>query len=374
VKIGVDMTAEDRYPTSGIAKVVRALYTELTARRPDRHVIGFHRPDSAAAAFPTGRPNLRERVAPIRGYRLAPRTDVWLQVGLPVAAMLENVDVLHCPANNAPRMAASPYVVTIHDLIPLEFPAYAARDDVKEWARKLAGILRRAGRVVVGSEHVRRLLRDRFPEVSRKVRLVAWGPTVTPRAATDADTARLRIQLDLPSTAPYLVCFGSPQPHKNVRRLIDAWCGAADRLGRGAVLLIVGLDPDDRVRLLSGHAGAAGVESCLLRGPVPEDDLPLLLQAATALVYPSLAEGFGLPIVEAFTCGCPVIASSAASLPEVAGDAADYFDPLSIESLQAALCRVVGDRCWRDELAARAVSRAKQFDWQAAVETFSEPV
>jgi glycosyltransferase involved in cell wall biosynthesis len=149
---------------------------------------------------------------------------------------------------------------------------------------------------------------------------------------------------------PFLLYPANPWPHKNHARLYEAFALVRQRR------------PELRLVLTgTGHAAALpdGVEN---RGRVPFDELVRLYRTASALVFPSLYEGFGLPPVEAMACGCPVAASNAASLPEVCGDAAELFDPLSPEDMARAIDAVLAEPAGYTE---RGLARARIFDWDS---------
>jgi alpha-1,3-rhamnosyl/mannosyltransferase len=181
----------------------------------------------------------------------------------------------------------------------------------------------------------------------------------------EAAIAAVRERFGLP--AAYVLHVSSGKPHKNVARLLDAWrVVAGSGSARGAVLAVAGGDataqgaafgPDPTVRFL---------------GPIREDDLPGLYAGARLFVFPSLLEGFGLPVLEAMACGAPVVCSNASSLPEVAGDAAVLCDPNDTAALAAAVARVLADPDVRADLRQRGLARAVRFTWEEAARRFAQ--
>jgi glycosyltransferase involved in cell wall biosynthesis len=161
---------------------------------------------------------------------------------------------------------------------------------------------------------------------------------------------------------PFLLAVGSVQPRKNLVRLVEAF-GALHRTRPDLQLVIVG-PSGFRSRWVKETIVRRGMADAVrLLGYVPEEDLVGLYNAAIAMVYPSVYEGFGLPVVEAMACGRPVIAANTSSLPEVAGDAAILVDPFDVSALHAAMLRIVTDARQAEELGARGLARSVQFSW-----------
>jgi alpha-1,3-rhamnosyl/mannosyltransferase len=160
----------------------------------------------------------------------------------------------------------------------------------------------------------------------------------------------------------YVLYLGSNKPHKNLIRLIEAWALLAE-YGTRSTLLIAGTwDPrHPEPRLL---ARRLGLENIRWLGPVPEPDIPALYAGATAFVFPSLYEGFGLPVLEAMACGTPVACSNTSSLPEVVGDAALLFDPTDAAGIAEALSRLMHDADLRADLRERTLRQAARFSWE----------
>ncbi|MGC8795103.1 MAG: glycosyltransferase family 4 protein, partial [Bryobacteraceae bacterium] len=165
---------------------------------------------------------------------------------------------------------------------------------------------------------------------------------------------------------PYALFVGTIEPRKNVTRLLEAWQGLPAELRQRYELVIAGPEgwnEAEAVRRL--RSGLPGVRYL---GYVPEADLPALTAGATAFVYPSLYEGFGLPLAQAMAAGVPVLTSAVSSLPEIAGDAALLADPMSVAEIRAGLERLLESESLRSRLAAAARQRAEAFRWERAAQ------
>jgi glycosyltransferase involved in cell wall biosynthesis len=293
-----------------------------------------------------------------------------LLVELPQAARRLGVRVLHC-TYFAPPAAPCATVVTVHDVSFLRHPEwFTARDRaVLNAGVRLAA--RRATRIVVPSAHARAELTEllKVPEERIVVTSEATAPHFAPVPEERAQATARRYGI----RGPYVLTVGNLQPRKNLRRLLRAW----------RVLVAAGEHHDCRLVLAGGLHGREEpladlladpsiVSTVVLPGHVPNDDLPALYSGAQALVFPSLYEGFGLPVLEAMACGAPVACSNAASLPEVAGDTAAFFDPLDVDGLAVTLSSLLADARLRAALRERGLAHARAFTWAACAQATLE--
>jgi glycosyltransferase involved in cell wall biosynthesis len=162
---------------------------------------------------------------------------------------------------------------------------------------------------------------------------------------------------------PYFLFVGKLQAHKNVDRMIRAFHRMRRQTGSDLKLLIVGKTAGNAVNVAAIAAELGIARHVVTGGYVPYNALPALYSAARAFVFPSLWEGFGIPVVEAMACGTPVIASTATCIPEVAGGAALLFDPESVEAMAETMARVVGDESERRRMMPAGLERARFFSW-----------
>ena len=249
---------------------------------------------------------------------------------------LDRLDAIHFPLSvMLPPVSRPPAATTVLDVQHEEHPSFFSRAELAYRRAVYGWTVRRSRIVITISEHAARTLVERLGLAPERVRAIHLG--LDHEQFRPADVPRER----------FLLYPALGWPHKNHARLFEAF--ALVRRRRPELRLV-----------LTGYDGPApeGVEA---RGRVSQDELVRLYRSAAALVFPSLYEGFGQPPLEAMACGCPVACSSAASLPEVVGDAARLFDPLSIEDMAAAIEEVL-DR--PEEWSRRGLERARLFSWE----------
>jgi glycosyltransferase involved in cell wall biosynthesis len=168
---------------------------------------------------------------------------------------------------------------------------------------------------------------------------------------------------------PYFLCVSNRKAHKNEPRILEAFAKA--KLDPSVHLLFTG-KPNEQ--LLSLGKQLQIDKRIVFMGRVPEEDLPGLYRGALALVFPTLYEGFGLPVIESMACGTPVITSNTTSLPEVAGDAAIMVDPLSVEQIAAGIEKLYSDPKFRELLIQRGIKQAKKFSWDTVVKNVKDVI
>jgi glycosyltransferase involved in cell wall biosynthesis len=363
-RLTVGLDARTVYATTrrGTGKNLIDLYGTLARQQPDWQFVLFHQRE-AADPF-AGLANVTPRRMDIAGDRW----NLWQDLRLPAAAWMSDLDVLHCPANLAPVWAPTPTVVTIHDLIPLDLAPDAA--DTKAWIRRVTRGALRARQVLTPSDYTRQRLIDTLGVPADRITVNHWAPDRQTHKVDDpAVLHALRRKYALPEGVGYILAFGAEDPRKNTRRIVQAWSQLPDEVRRQCHLLIVGLQPAalDRMRTFADPLVPDG--SCRLHGFADEADMSSLMSGALALCYPSLLEGFGLPILDAFICGAPVITSNRTSLPEVAGDAAMLVDPDDTAAITAAMCEVVVSPERRNALRAAGDRRAELFSWDRCART-----
>jgi glycosyltransferase involved in cell wall biosynthesis len=299
----------------------------------------------------------------------APVASLRQWVVVPAALRGLSPDIYHYPFLDLPWVPFRT-VVTVYDLNPLTDPQYfGSWRSAKRWlARKLvASSLRRCSAVCAISESTRKELIDLFPPAAPKVRVVPLGVDIEHwRNGNALAVANDQGRESRWTGRSYFLYVGVDRPHKNLARVIRAFSAfrAAEGWDRGGgpYLLLAGVGRDT-------PALRAIIQTCSLESDVltadslDEGALISAYAGATAVIYASTSEGFGLPILEAFAAGAPVIAGDLSSLPEVAGNAAEYCSPLDVHSIAGAIGRVWRDGDLRGTLRARGRVRVEQFTW-----------
>jgi len=285
----------------------------------------------------------------------------WSAVGLPWAASRAGVDVIHAPAYTAPLTARVPTVLTIHDVSYASHPEwYPYRRDAlrRAFYRRSA---RTAARIVTVSEFS-------AGEIGKAYGIPRDHITVAPQGVSHAFLPGApEAQIDSPPgvQAPFLLHVGDLHERRNlgvvVRALIESRRTGALRDPISLVLAGVDRGLGDELRRLADAASWPELVVCL--GAVRDECLIALYRGAASLVYPSRYEGFGLPLLEAMACGTPVVASRAASIPEVVGDAAILVDPDDVPGWGRAIARVITDAALHERMRQAGIERAAEFTW-----------
>jgi len=297
------------------------------------------------------------RVAPVR----AGKYGIAEHLVVPKAARAAGAALLHEPHYTLPLGWSGAAVVTVHDLIHLRYPQFF-RPGVAWYARAMAGqAVRRAAVVITDSEAVRRDVIDELDAPADRVRAIPLGVSTAFAPAEPRALTAFRSRHGLPHD--YVLYVGARKRHKNLQLLLDAW--ATMRPAERPALVLSGA-PWSSSDPLARHAGARAVEGSVRFVPhVSEDrELAQLYSGAALYAQPSLAEGFGLPPLEAMACGTPVLSSDAGSLPEVLGGAARLLPPRDPEAWAAQVRDLLANSRERERLAALGLARAAQFKWE----------
>lgn len=338
---------------SGVENAVEALVEHLPAAAPQHSCLLVCRRRYAHDC----RLSLPLLVAPAWVRCRAARI-VYTQTLL-AGVLRKHCDLVHGPAYILPWNWRGPSVLTVYDLIALEFPQYCRRTNVWHYSWLLPSSLRRASRVIVPSEAVAEQVRRRFPEVTQRLRVVPLGIGRQYTPASRREVARLRERLGLPEH--FILHVGNLEPKKNLPAVIAAFDELADDLPHHLVLAgrpAWGSGPVQRAVAKARHA-----DRIHRLGYVAGEALPALYTAAEVLVLWSRFEGMGLPPLEAMACGTPTVVSDGGALPEMAGPAS-LVVPLGPPSqLARALREILSSPRRLAELAERGLEHAARFTW-----------
>jgi glycosyltransferase involved in cell wall biosynthesis len=297
---------------------------------------------------------------------------MWHRAKLPVPAdwLSGPVDVYHSPDFVLPPLRRARGILTVHDLAFLMRPE-CADERLRAYLEEVVPrSVRRADFIIADSENTRNDLVVLMGVKPTSVAVVPGGVEERFTRVTDPDLLRRARRKVGVGESPFILAIGVIEPRKNLNRLMDAFAQLKDR---GAVA------PDLKLVLAGGkgwlfdgifehHAASAVRDDIVLPGFVPDELLPALYSAADVLAFPSLYEGFGLPILESMACGTPVVASRASCLPEVAEGGAVWIDPTNVDGLTVSLELALVDPELRAKLIARGFERAAQYTWRGAAE------
>ena len=274
------------------------------------------------------------------------------------------VDLLHVQYT-APPFTPCPVVATIHDLSFEHLPATFKRRSWMQLRLTVRRTAREAAHLIVPSEYTRRDICETYGIPPARVSVVPLAAASCYAPVADAKEIE-RVRNIYGISGDYILAVGSIQPRKNLARLIEAYADLRrqrphDKLPR---LVLVGKRAWLYEETLRAVAACGIAAQTIFTGYVPESDLPALYTGALCFVYPSYFEGFGLPPLEAMSCGTPVITGDRTSLPEVVGDAGLLVNPFDTQALAQALARLLDDESLRATLGDRGLRRAAQFNWR----------
>ncbi len=343
--IGIDASRMATARRTGTEQYTTHLLEALVPLERERLVLYFNRPLSPRPEWLNG-----------AAVREIPFPRLWTHLRLSWEMVRRAPDLLFVPAHVLPPLHPRRTAVTIHDLGYLYFPQAHPPRRRLELHLSTGWNARLATRVIAISQATKDDLARHYHISPDKVRVVYHG--VEGRFhPTDDPAARARYGLP----GRYLLYLGTLQPRKNLERIVQAYSG----LPPDTPPLVLAGAPGWYFERISAAIATLGLERrVLLPGYIADDDVPSVLSGASVLLYPSLYEGFGLPVLEAMACGIPVLTSRTSSLPEVAGDAALLVDPLSVPEITAAVQRLLADDALRVELARRGFERARLFTWE----------
>jgi glycosyltransferase involved in cell wall biosynthesis len=345
--------------TGGMEVAARELIPALIDAAPDVRFTAFVNREAAAAKdgpwerlrCVTVPVEARKRVQWVRGE----------QTLLPRLAARAGVDLVHSLASTAPVWGRFKRVVTVHDLIYARVPEAHAGVLDRGMGVLVPLAVRRSDRVIAISQSTRDDLLELLPRTpAGKIDLVPQGlGTVVRAEPLSAEETRSRLGL---GSRRVVLSLSAKRPHKNLARLIGALASIPPE--RRPLLVLPGYPTAHEAELRKRARDAGVQEDVRFLGWVAGEELEGLWQLAEAFVFPSLYEGFGLPVLEAMARGVPVACSNASSLPEVAGDAALLFDPHDEAAIAAAIERLWSDRAEAERLRTRGLERVREFTWE----------
>lgn len=370
MKIGIDASRANSSQKTGVETYAFCIIQEFKKIVPDTVEVILYTREKLQGELAELPKNWKEKVLHWPPKRL------WTQVRLSFEMLFHAPDILFVPAHVPPLIHPKKTVMTIHDVAALRFPkSYNWFERwYSVWSAKWA--MKKMWKIVVPSGFVRDqlLVISNQQSVLKKVQAVHHGYSGAYKKIEDQKkTDRVLGKYNI--TRPFLLSIGRLEEKKNTKRVITAFSilksqssellptGQAGRTPNLSLVLVgkPGHGYDDVEKAINNSTQK---QSIICPGFVEEADLPYLLNAAELFVFPSLYEGFGIPMVQAFACGTPVLASQGSSLEEIGGEAAHYVDPLSTKSIAHGMKTVLDDKQLRLSLVEVGMQRAKDFSWE----------
>lgn len=361
MRVGIDARFALRAPLRGIGTYSLHLIKSLVSHSDSVEFVLYTDRNDYEQILPS-KPNVSVKF-------LKPATyPFWEQFALPVAVKRDKLDILHSLGNTSSLLlfSSTKLVTTIHDVIYLQSgELHPGPRSIYQWAGSIyralvvPTIARRSNFVITVSNFSRNDILKNIKQLDEK-RVVAIHESCDPAFKQGVHHSSSQF------IRPFLLCLGAVDPRKNTLGIIQAYLNATRKGKLSHDLIICGYKnwSGSLAHRLVLSEGAS--DRVIFLPFVAVDDLMTLYQQATALLYLSLYEGFGIPILEAFSCGCPVLASETTSIPEVGGDAAIYVDPTDILAIEDAIISLCNDTQLQAELRDYGIKRAQDFSWEKA--------
>lgn len=343
------------YQESGVGRYIRNLVSQLQKLDKENQYYLILLPKDKNIPLQN---NFNKIIADFQWYGVSE------QVKLPKLLDRINPDLVHFPHFNVPLFYSGKFVVTIHDLIHQHFAMKRATTldpftyKIKQWGYKTVfkNAINKSMKILVPSNFVKHQLIDKWKVRAEKI-------VITEEAVDDNFFSIIKPLSNQQS--PYIFYVGNAHPHKNVEGLIKAFLEIRKK-HKDLKLVLSGNDHYfwQRIKTDPRFRG----NGIVYTGFINDKQLVALYKGALAFVMPSLEEGFGIPLLEAFACGCPVVSSKGGSLPEVGGEAAIYFDPKNIDDMVDKISSVLNNGKLRKELIEKGLQRVKLFSWERLAE------
>ena len=357
-------TATAHFP--GIGRYVSQLAHHLVPLLgEDELLILLHHPQETSWPLPAASGKVQRVATAVSPFSISQQWQI------PRLLRQHNATVYHSTYTLMPYRPGIPTLLTLYDLIPAQFPQLVSPQArlFTRLASRLA--LHASDRFLAISEATRHLFLDNYQIDYAKIIAIPLAADARFVPQPDTAVATLRQKIKLPSK--YVLYLGINKPHKNLLRLIEAWELLLQRVTDCPPLVIAGAWDERYGGIKTAVSPQYRNLQIKFMGRIDEADLPALYSGAQLFVFPSLAEGFGLPVLEAMACGTAVACANQSSLPEVGGSAVAYFDPTSCQQMAAVLQELVEDEAKLAELAHKGLVQAANFSWErTAVATLTQ--
>ena len=361
MRIGIEAQRIFRKKKHGMDIVILEVLRELQHLNTPHEYFVYAQPDEDMNAL-SASANTHLRTTDAALY------PVWEQRILPKASKQDNIDLLHCTSNTAPTSTSVPLVVTIHDIIYLE--KWMIREGTyyqrfgnlyRRW--NVPKIASKAEIIITVSDYERERIIEGLRIPAEKVRTVynACGKHFTPER-NDAELEAFKKKMGLPDK--FILFLGNTDPKKNLPNVMKALDILHKRGQLDFILVMPDFGKEHLHTLLRSQNAEYLLNYIMLTGYIPNIELPNLYRLAQLFLYPSLRESFGIPILEAMSCGTPIITSNTSAMPEVAGKDALLIDPTQPEQIAEKIISLLTDSDLRKQVVNYGIKRAAQFSWK----------
>lgn len=295
---------------------------------------------------------------------------IWEQIILPAAVRKAGCEILHCTANTAPCFISLPLIITLHDIIFMEKLSLFARGFSKYqkfgniYRRMVVpGVIKKCRKIITVSEYEKERISSFFKIDDSRIQAIYNGVGSHFRPINDPLVlSRIRSQYKLPER--FVFFLGNTDPKKNTIGVLKALSLFNHKSSQKLHLVMMDFNKEALHKLIREVEDESLVDYITLTGYVPNAELPGIYSLSSIFLYPSLRESFGIPLLEAMSCGVPVITSNTSSMPEVAGNAAIFIDPFKPEQITDALLLLLSDPEKRQQLITSGFEQSKKFTWK----------
>lgn len=360
MKIAINATILDDKPT-GLGVYTKNVIKELCSLIGDEHqIIVYTSSPDLFEGLNIEVKKISKKVQPKYGKKAGIYRLVWSQINFPIFIMKDEVNLVYNPTHHGSFFINKPQVITIPDILAIKFPE-RYKLQYLYFKNIVPFILKNTKALITYSENSKKDIAEFYGYPSSRIFVSYCGvdnKIFFPREQKEVNLFFKKYSLDM----NYILLIGASYLHKNLERAIEAYSKVSKALDIS--LLIIG-GRSSYIDLLKEKAIKMNIiKRVKFLDYIQDEDLPMLYTGAKTLVFPSLYEGFGLPPLEAMACGCPVVVSNAASLPEVCVEAAYYVDPYNTENITEGIYKVLTDENLRDTLIQKGFERVKLFSWK----------
>jgi len=361
MKIGIDARLID---TAGVRRYLEGLISNLyKADKKNEYFIYFSKPEQLTR-YPLDHPNLNKVLIPADAYSLKE------QGYLPYRIKKDCLDLFHVTYDFCvPLLQPCKVVVTIHDLyVTPQDSKYFRSFMTKNYGRWMTHhSVMSSTQIITISNFIKRKLLRVFPKAAAKASVIHHGVDQKfGKIENPVLVQAVKRKYKLPDD--YILYMGSFKPKKNLLRLIEAFDSLPDLLKQKYPLILAG-KPGYQYNAVQELVIKKKLQNYVkFIGFVPDEEIVPLYNGATLFVFPSMHEGFGFPLLEALACGLPTVSSSAASMPEIAEEAALFADPLSVEEISQSILKILSDPLLRKKMSSQGIKQAHKFSWDRTVE------